>query len=236
MPMRQNSKRVYWLLGAASIPFLVKIAVLSLGVSGYLLQSLYKVFQLIVPGVWRYRDGKTGARIVWPTDEPRPSAVLWIMATLIALVLSLSAIVALQLLIPLFHLDPETLRRGLDARFAVGPVGAVAVVVFLSFLNSALEELHFRAWLDRELSRSTGDTIGIITSASLFGLMHGLIFLGLPDVPTSLIPLAIIGLAIGGICWSLLLRKSGGIYAAWWSHGLTDALLLGWGLSWLGYL
>ncbi len=66
--------------------------------------------------------------------------------------------------------------------------------------------------------------------------MHGLIFLGLPHISFTSIALAIAGLIVSGVSWSLLMRKAGGIYAAWWSHGLADAIILGWGLHWLGYI
>ena len=218
------------------LPFLAKAGVLFLGFTGYSAQSLYKVFQLAVPCVWRYRQGARGVRIFWPVEEPLPSWKIWSIGTLISVILAGSAIVATITLAPLWELDPHILRQGFDARFTVGPVAAVIVVLFLSFLNSALEELHFRAWLDQELSQIAGNVIGIGISAMAFGGMHMLIFFGLPDLPLILIALAAIGLAIGGVCWSLLMRQPGGIHAAWWSHGLTDALLLGWGLHWLGYV
>jgi membrane protease YdiL (CAAX protease family) len=158
------------------------------------------------------------------------------MGTLIAVVLSLTGIAAANFLLPLWLLDPQIIRNGFDERFAVCPLAAVLVVVFLSFINAALEELHFRAWLDRELSLRMGNVMGVGISAAAFGSMHALIFLGLPGFPLSLVAFAVLGLMICGICWSLLMRKPGGIHAAWWSHGLADALLLGWGLHWLGYV
>jgi membrane protease YdiL (CAAX protease family) len=133
-------------------------------------------------------------------------------------------------------IDPEPIRAGLDVRFAVGPVGACLVVIFLSLLNSALEELHFRAWLDREISSRWGTVAGISISAVAFGAMHVLIFLGMPGLPCLAMLLVPLGLAVAGVAWSILMRLPGGIHAAWFSHGLTDSLLLGWGLHWLGYI
>lgn len=224
------------LLAAASLPFLAKTIVVMAGLQGYIYQSLYKVFQLLVPVVWRYRQGEKGLRIFWPVNAPCPSLKIWILATGISLGLSAAGIIVLTLLLPLWNLDPQVIRQGFDERFAVGPVVAVMVVVFLSFINSALEELHFRAWLDTEVSKPIGNTAGIGMSALAFGAMHSLIFMGLPGFSPSLVLMAIIGLVVCGILWSLLMRQPGGIHAAWWSHGLTDALLLGWGLHWLAYV
>ncbi len=224
------------LLFLAALPFGIKAATMFFGATGYSLQSLYKIAQLLVPAGWRYAHGERGLSIVWPIREPRPSVRLLCAAVGVSVAFSGAAIIAVLLLAPVLGLDPTALRSGYDARFAVSGVGAVAVVLFLSFLNSALEELHFRVWLDRELSKRTSDRIGIAVSAIAFGSMHGLIFLGLPQIPPFLIAFAAACLILPAVAWSLMLRRPGGIYAAWISHGLTDAILLGWGLFWLGYL
>ena len=172
----------------------------------------------------------------WPFDEPMPSQNVWFSATVLALMMSGIGIAALKYLIPFFNLNPDLIRGGFDSRFDVSPIGAVSVVIFLSIINSAVEELHFRAWLDREVSRIAGNLTGISMSAIAFGSMHVLIFLGLSGFPPLLVVFAGIALAAAGVVWSLIMRKNGGIHAAWWSHALTDAVLLTWGLNWLGYV
>ena len=109
------------------------------------------------------------------------------------------------------------------------------VVVFLTSINSALEELHFRAWLDPELSRRFGDSAGIVASAAAFGAMHVLIFANMRDVTPVVLGLVFLALFAMGTAWSMLARRPGGIHAAWFSHALTDAGLLTWGLYWLDY-
>jgi membrane protease YdiL (CAAX protease family) len=220
----------------AIIPFLAKGTVLLLGVQGYFLQSLYKLFQLIIPCAWRIKKDKARVlRILWPINEPLPLLRTWIQAIVLAFVLSGIAIAALVLLLPALQVDPTIIKSILDERFPISPAGAVGIVLFISVFNSALEELHFRAWMDRELSRVYGSYVGITISAIAFGGMHALIFAGTP-LPKLIILLAVIGLSIAGTSWSILMRKPGGIHAAWLSHALTDALLLGWGLQWLRYL
>ena len=71
--------------------------------------------------------------------------------------------------------------------------------------------------------------------AIAFGAMHGFIFSGVATVGPLAKLLLFVALFIAGISWSLIARRPGGIHAAWLSHGLTDAALLTWGLSWLGY-
>lgn len=227
---------VLFILVLAGLPFAAKGATVWFGLSGYLAQSSYKILQLAIPLLWRYGRGERGFSVAWPVRDGFPFWRLLNLGAAIALLLAGSAIGAVLLLGPTLGLHPAVLREGFDGRFAVSGAAAVAVVLFLSFLNSALEELHFRVWLDRELTKRLGNIIGIGVSALAFGCMHGFILLGLPGVPTMVIPLMVGGLTFAGICWSLLLRRPGGVYAAWLSHGLTDALLLTWGLFWLGYL
>jgi membrane protease YdiL (CAAX protease family) len=235
-PASQFPNLPIFLLLALS-PFIAKALVLLMGAQGYGLQSIYKLFQLIAPCVWRFHwQHARGARILWPTDEPLPSATTWLIAIASALGLGGAGIAAATWLLPSLQIDPQSIRSGLDERFAVGVSGAVFVVLFLSLINSALEELHFRAWMDGELSKRWGSTAGMSISAVAFGAMHVLIFMGMPGVPLVAIALVPIALAGAAVCWSLIMRRRGGIHAAWLSHGLTDALLLGWGLHWLGYV
>lgn len=232
-----NPQHAITIAALTILPFLAKAIVLVIGSQGYALQSGYKLVQAAVPAWWRYRrEGLRGIRAIWPTDEPAPGWRTWALGVCIAIALSGSAIAAAIVILPQLDIDPVQIRAGMDARFPTGPAGAIAIVIFLSVVNSALEELHFRAWLDRELSAALGSPAGIAISAGAFGAMHVLIFLGMPGLPWLAIVLVPLALAVAGASWSLLMRRRGGIHAAWLSHGLTDALLLGWGLHWLGYV
>jgi membrane protease YdiL (CAAX protease family) len=232
-PASQANPMLVLALGA--LPFLAKAAVLWAGATGYGLQSIYKLFQLVVPCWWRFRRrGARGWRVLWPTDEPLPDARTWTIAVLAAFALAGSGIGTALVVLPLIGLDPHSIRSGLDNRFAVGTTGAVGVWLLLSVVNSALEELHFRAWLDRELTLRWGSAAGVGVSAGAFGAMHVLIFLG--ELPARAVLGVAAALGVAGAVWSLIMRRPGGIHAAWLSHGLTDALLLGWGLHWLGYV
>ena len=220
----------------ALLPFALKAAALAWFSSNYLAQSAYKLLQLAVPVAWRRRvDRASGWRSIWPVDEPLPSAATW----LIAVVLALATIALAALLIPWLAgrsgIDPRELRRHFDARYALNPWRAAAVVAYLASFNAGLEELHFRAWLDRELSARWGQLAGTASSAAAFAGMHTFIFAGFDASGSLLLPTVFVALAVMGVAWSWLARFPGGIHAAWLAHGLTDAGFLTWGLFWLGY-
>ena len=227
---------VVLILLLASLPFAAKAATLWLGLTGYFAQSAYKVLQLAIPLGWRFFRRKQGCSVAIPTQRRFPF-VRWLnLGVLLAFVFAGSAIAAILFLGPSFGLHREVLRKAFDTRFDVSPAAAVAVVLFLSSANAALEELHFRVWLDRELTKRLGNILGVGISALAFGSMHAFILVGLPGIRPEAIVAMGAGLTLAGTCWSILLRRAGGVYAAWLSHGLTDVILLTWGLFWLGYL
>jgi membrane protease YdiL (CAAX protease family) len=221
----------------AMLPFAAKLGAMALGPQNYLAQSLYKVFQVFAPVYWRKRfQDRRGLALVWPIEEPWPSVTTWMWAVVIAAALVIFAMGAILVLSGPLGLDPRELRAQMDARFDMTPLRAIVVVLYLLSINAAIEELHFRAWLDREISIRWGSRAGIIASAMAFGVMHTLIFLGMKGVSAVAMVLVCLALVIAGACWSLLMRRQGGIHAAWLCHGLTDAGLLTWGLHWLGYI
>jgi membrane protease YdiL (CAAX protease family) len=224
------------IVALALLPFALKAAALCWFSSNYLAQSAYKLLQLAVPVGWRRRiDGARGWRSLWPIDEPLPSVTTW----LTAIVLALATIALAAVLIPWVAgragIDPHELRRHFDAQYAMTPWRAAAVVAFLATFNAGLEELHFRAWLDRELSARWGSLAGIAFSAAAFAAMHTFIFAGFGGPLRMILPSVFVALAVMGAAWSWLARFPGGIHAAWLAHGLTDAGFLTWGLFWLGY-
>jgi len=224
------------LLLLAAAPFLVKTTSLVFLAQNYLAQSAYKILQLAAPLWWRRTINHcSGRRCLWPTDEPLPRAGTWTAAVVIATVAVLLAMLCVPPLAAWLEIDPHVLRRDFDARFNITPWRAVAVVLFLSTLNAALEELHFRAWLDPELSRRFGNGVGILGSALTFAAMHLLIFAKMQNVTAAALGLVFVALVAIAVAWSVLARRVGGIHAAWLSHALTDAGLLTWGLVWLGY-
>ncbi len=226
-----------WLLILlAMLPFAAKTISLVWLAQNYLAQSAYKLFQFAAPVGWRRAvDRRRGLACLWPIDEPWPRPATWGAAVAIAALAVGLATFSLPTLATYLGIDAATLREEMDAKFQVTPTSAVAVVVFLTALNSALEELHFRAWLDPELSRRCGDFFGITVSAAAFAGMHLFIFANMRGV-TPLAFGAVFGaLFVVAVAWSLIARRPGGIHAAWLSHALTDAGLLTWGLVWLGY-
>lgn len=227
---------IWLLLGLAAAPFVANSIVVGSGATGYGWQLVYKSLLLAAPVYWRFWfGGRRGLACVWPVDEPRPDAATWAIGASVALALAGSAICSILALAPTLDLDPDTLRADLDQRFELTKTSAALIVVYLFSINAALEELHFRAWLDRELSVRWGAPAGIVISAAAFGAMHFFVFAGMAGATAGVMTLMFLSLFLAGASWSLIARRPGGIHAAWLSHGLTNVGLMTWGLFWLGY-
>lgn len=229
-----KNKSVLLLLVFAITPIIVKVFTLLLGFTGYGLQSVYKLFQFGIPLLWWHfatTEYTTAQKLLWK----KPTLISVCVAACIGVTLGIIGIIAARFAIPLLHIDPVAIRTSLDARFSMTPITALLVVIFLASLNAALEEFYFRGWMDIELSSRTSNTIGVIVSTLLFGVIHIFIFVGTPGLTLTIYILVCIALTGAGAIWSLLLRKTRTLYTAIISHGLTDAMLLGWGLRWLGY-
>jgi membrane protease YdiL (CAAX protease family) len=234
----QDRRGSIWLIYLlAALPFAARAVTDVFGLPIHYGQVSYKLLLLIAPLWWRRRyDGRRWLACFWPIDEPLPNAATWLMAVASAAVLAGGAIFLIPLLAGPLGIEAVALGGEFTRRFDLTPLRAALIVAYLFTINAALEELHYRAWLDRELSARFGSPAGIIASAAIFSALHMFIFAPMAGVTLPVLVLIGVALFLAGALWSLLARRRGGIHAAWLSHGLTDAALLTWGLFWLGLL
>ncbi len=224
------------IIGLALLPFGVRWLCVMGPSQQAALQWVYKVPLLLVPVLWRrWMCKQRGLAAFWPVGEPLPALRVWLAALVLGAVFASCGVGLVVWLSPVLEIDPQRLREAFDARFALTPLKAVGIVVYLLSLNAGLEELHYRAWLDRELSVRAGSLAGVLCSAAAFSGMHVFVFAGMPGVRGVHLVLVCLALFVAGVSWSMLMRRPGGIHAAWLSHGVTDSGLLVWGLYWLGY-
>ena len=92
----------------------------------------------------------------------------------------------------------------------------VFVSVYISFVNSLLEEFFFRGFAFLTLSKFVGRKISYIFSAGVFALYHVAMMIGWFDLPLFLLIMA--GLFAGGLIFNFLNEKSKTIYPSWFLH------------------
>ncbi|MBQ7874986.1 MAG: CPBP family intramembrane metalloprotease [Oscillospiraceae bacterium] len=90
------------------------------------------------------------------------------------------------------------------------------VSLYISFINSLLEEFFFRGFLFMNLRKTLDRKTAHIISAGAFSLYHTAMMLGWFNLP--LFVLMLVGLFAGGIIFNLLNEKQGSIYTSWFVH------------------
>lgn len=90
------------------------------------------------------------------------------------------------------------------------------VSLYISFVNSLLEELFFRGFLFLNLKHSTGRGVAYLVSSLLFSLYHVAMMVGW--FGPLLFALILVGLVIGGGIFNFLNEKEQNIYPSWLVH------------------
>ncbi len=90
------------------------------------------------------------------------------------------------------------------------------VSLYISLMNSFLEEFFFRGFAFLALTKHTGYKFANFFSAALFAAYHtGMLVL---MFRWWVLPLLFAGLFAGGLIFNFLNRKSGNIYTSWFCH------------------
>lgn len=90
------------------------------------------------------------------------------------------------------------------------------VSLYISFINSLLEEFFFRGFLFTNLRKGLSPAAAHGFSAALFALYHVAMMTGW--FSPWLFGLVLVGLTVGGIVFNLLNRWTGTIYCSWLVH------------------
>lgn len=102
-------------------------------------------------------------------------------------------------------------------------VKALPAILVYAVLNTSLpEELLFRGFLLKRLSRRFGFFIGNAVQSLLFGLLHGMMFLVLAGIPKTIL----IIIFTGGIAWCMGYvnekKADGSILPSWCIHAASN--------------
>lgn len=92
----------------------------------------------------------------------------------------------------------------------------VYVSLYISLMNSFLEEFFFRGFGFITLKKYTGRMFAYIFSSTVFALYHVGMLIGMFSLPALLLLLA--GLIIGGCIFNYLNEANENIYSSWFAH------------------
>ncbi len=139
-----------------------------------------------------------------------------------------SILMALMLCIPVYVIilvgylllkdifDFSAVTTSLTGNIGVTKENFIFVSVYISFVNSLLEEFFFRGFAFLTLSRIAGKKFAMIFSAAAFALYHVAMMTGWFGPVVFVLIMA--GLFAGGMIFNYINSKSGNIYASWFVH------------------
>lgn len=189
----------------------------------YLLFSIVQLMAFcLIPLIWwMITDRKTNF-FKWiglkkPSFKGSKLKILAIIVIAVALYIGAMYIIMSTLLKDVPNANNDFSGKGIKA--------LPLILVYAIIRTSLSEELFFRGFLCKRLTKSLGFVAGNIIQALLFGLMHGVPF-GLAT--HNLIAFLLLTLLPGGIGylqgWLNEKKAGGSIFPSWFLHGLMNAL------------
>ncbi|MDY0235595.1 MAG: type II CAAX endopeptidase family protein [Gudongella sp.] len=182
---------------------------------GYISKSLIKIaLFLVIPFIIAYlRENKNIFEYLKPKDKK---------SLFISIALGLGVyvlIIGAYFLISPF-IDSTSIKKILSEDLGVNRDNFIFVAIYISFINSLLEEFFFRGFLFLKLLGKTTRKTAYIISAGLFAMYHVAIMGGW--FTPYLFILAMIGLFVGGILFNYLNEKNNTILNSWLVHMMAN--------------
>ena len=112
--------------------------------------------------------------------------------------------------------DFSGVTKSLTGNIGVNRDNFVFVALYISFINSLLEEFFFRGFGFLTLKKIVSRKTAYVFSAVTFALYHIAIMTGWFSIGVFIITM--VGLFIGGLIFNYLNEKSNNIYTSWFLH------------------
>lgn len=198
------------------ITLLVIIACIVMGIidaviqPGYAAKSVIKIVMfLLIPIIYGIINRKADIqKLVKP--EKKGFAIALILGLAVYAVVS-GAYFAFKNIF-----DFSSLTKSLNETTGVNKSNFIWVALYISFVNSLLEEFFFRGFSFITLKKYTSRKFAYIFSSLAFALYHIAMMIGWFGVPVILISLA--GLFAGGLIFNKFDEKNENIYLSWLIH------------------
>ena len=198
------------------IPILVIIACIVMGIvdaviqPGYAIKSAIKIIMfLLIPIVYGLFLKEFNIKNLMKPDKKGLCIAIGLGFAVYAVVLG-----AYWVFKDVF--DFSALTTSLNETTGVNKSNFVWVAIYISFINSLLEEFFFRGFSFITLKKLTSRRFAYVFSSMAFALYHIAMMIGWFGLPVILISL--VGLFIGGMIFNRFDEKSENIYLSWLIH------------------
>ncbi|MDY4251682.1 type II CAAX endopeptidase family protein [Clostridium sp.] len=177
----------------------------------YLVKSFIKIMLFsIMPIIYSRYDKELNLSSLFKVKSKR-EIIIALLAGLAVFLFILGA----YLIIGRFF-DFSNVTSSLSENIGVDKENFILVAIYISFINSLLEEFFFRGFAFLKLKEVSTRKFAYIFSALAFALYHVAMMIGWFDI--SLFILTIGGLFIGGLIFNYFNEKYKNIYVSWLIH------------------
>ncbi|MDY6229017.1 MAG: type II CAAX endopeptidase family protein [Clostridium sp.] len=177
----------------------------------YLVKSFIKIMLFsIMPIIYSRYDKELNLSSLFKVKSKR-EIIIALLAGLAVFLFILGA----YLIIGRFF-DFSNVTSSLSENIGVDKENFILVAIYISFVNSLLEEFFFRGFAFLKLKEVSTRKFAYIFSALAFALYHVAMMIGWFDI--SLFILTIGGLFIGGLIFNYFNEKYKNIYVSWLIH------------------
>lgn len=189
---------------------------------GYMLKSIIKIFLfLICPVAYSVYDKKTNLKLLFKVNKEG-----FVVALISGISIFILIFAAYLLLGQFFDLSKITLS--LTENIGVNKENFLWVAIYISFINSLLEEFFFRGFSFFTLKELSSRKFAYIFSSSAFAIYHVSMMIGWFDIV--LFGLTLSALFIGGLIFNYFNEKYKNIYISWMIHMFANFAINGIGL------
>lgn len=205
-----NRKRIISIITIVILSCIVLAVIDGIIQPRYLLKSGMKLMLfLVIPFVYALFDKKLKLRELFKINKRGIKTAFMLCIPVYVVILA-----AYWLLKDVF--DFSGITKALTNNIGVNGDNFLIVSVYISFINSFVEEFFFRGFAFLSLKRVTSGKAATIFSAAMFALYHIAIMTGWFSAGVFVITIA--GLFLGGLIFNYLDARSDNIYTSWFVH------------------
>lgn len=208
--MKNNTKKTTVLV-ILVVVFCIFMAIID-GIfkADYFVKSVIKlVMFFVLPAFYSFFDKDIK---IWKILKPKWSGI----KTALVLCISVYAIILGGYFLLKGIFDFSAVTGTLTQNIGVTGENFIFVSLYISFVNSLLEEFFFRGFAFLTLKKITGRRFAYLFSAAVFALYHVAMMIGWFGLDVFVVVL--VGLFVGGCIFNYLNEKSESIYPSWLVH------------------
>ncbi len=208
--MKNNTKKAF-LMVSLTVIFCIFMAVID-GIlkADYFIKSVIKIVLFaVLPAVYSFYDKDIKIKEIFIPSKKGIAPAFFLCILVYAVILG-----GYLLLKDVF--DFSAVTGTLSNNIGVTGQNFIFVSIYISFVNSLLEEFFFRGFAFITLKKITSRKFAYIFSAAVFAIYHVAMMIGWFGAGVFLIVVA--GLFAGGLIFNYLNEKSETIYPSWLVH------------------